>query len=141
MSAGIGARPASDVVDVVDYHQVEPAVGVVIDEAGRCTPGGIVQASLLGDVGERAVAVVPEQPDSAVFGEEDIGPAVVVDVADRHPHAVAGDVEARTRAHVGEAPIRSLAKEPVGRARMGTTVLQKVDVEPTIVIEIKKSRS
>ena len=47
------------------------------------------------------------------------GQAVVVDVADGHAHAVAGDVEAGALADVGEGAVRSLVEEPVGGPEFG----------------------
>jgi hypothetical protein len=126
------------VIDVIDHHQVQPAVAVVIDETSRGTPEQRIQARLLGNVGKRAVAVVQEQPRPAELGDEHVGPPVVVDVADGHAHAVAGDVQAGTRADVGEPAIRCLPEQPVGRTRIGAAVLNQIDIQAPVVVEIEE---
>src|SRR6185437_939555 len=54
------ARHRGIVSDVVDNNEIEPAVAVVIHEGGRGSPARILQASLMRDIGERAVAVIEE---------------------------------------------------------------------------------
>ena len=97
----------------------------------------MVDASLFGDVGELAVAVVQEKTDAAVLGQHQVGQAVVVDVADRDAHAVAGHVEARAGADVGELAGRSLAKQLVFLA-VGAAVVNEVDIEQPIAVEVEE---
>src|SRR5205807_2709277 len=98
---------------------------VVVDEGGRGAPGGIVKAGLLCHVGEGAVAVVEEELDAVVLSDEDVGPAVVVDVADRDAHVVTGDVQAGTGADVLEGAIGLLPEQLVLLA-LWSAVLQQV---------------
>src|SRR5262249_27685302 len=102
------------VLDVIDDHQVEPAVPVVIHKGRRRAPERVVQPPLPGDVGEGAILVIEDQPDAAVLGDEHVGPAIIVDVADGYPQAGAFEVQARALADVGEAAVLLLAEEPVG---------------------------
>src|SRR5262249_52816611 len=60
------------------------------------------EAARLRDIHERAPARVPEQPALADACDEDVGEAVVVEVAGRDAHAVQLDVEARRLRDVGE---------------------------------------
>ena len=78
---------------------------------------------LLGDLAESAVALIEKETGAAELRDEHVRPAVVVDVADGHAHAVAGNIQSGTGTDVGEAAIGALMKESVGRARVGTPVL------------------
>src|SRR5262245_59934348 len=93
LAAGSRAFACLIVTEVADDDQIEPAVAVVVEEASRRGPEGIVDPCLLGDVAELATAEVEEKPDVAVFGKEHVGQPVVVDVADGYAHAVTGHVE------------------------------------------------
>src|SRR5207247_6318725 len=106
------------VVDIVGDDEVEPAVAVVIEEAGRRGPQGVFDSGGLGDVDEGAVAVVAEEADAAVFGNENVGETVVVDVGDGDAHAVTADVEAGAGADVFEAAVGFLVVQPVARRRV-----------------------
>ena len=82
-------------------------------EARRRAPQDTVQAGFAVDLGERAIAVVEEEPEAAVERYEYVGPAVVVHVGNGHAGAVAGDVQAGPLADVGEAAVGALAEQPV----------------------------
>src|SRR6516165_3259048 len=76
--------------------------------------------------------------NAAVFGDQHVGPAVVVDVADGHAHAMAGDVQAGPLAYVGEFAVGSLPKQAIGGPRLRPTILEEVNVEPAVVVEVEK---
>src|SRR5207253_6547014 len=69
-------------------------------------------------IGKGAVAVVEEEPDAAVFRHQHVGPAVVVDVADGHSHAKAGDIQPRPDTDVRESPILLLVVKPIAGLRI-----------------------
>ena len=161
-----GRRPAPvavsrRVVDVVADVEVEPAVVIRVDEGGRHPPEGVVGAAGRADVGERAVAVVPEELVGPLPRSVEVGPAVVVEVAGGHPHAVGADVEAAPRRHVGEAQragavgadlevvaVEAVGQRPPRRRRKQRIVqrpagpehlpLKQVDVEVAVVVEVEQ---
>ncbi len=126
------------VIDIMDDDQVEPAVAIEIDKAGRSGPMDAIETRFLGDLRKRAVAIVEKQPHAAVFGQHDVGPTVVVHVADRHAHVVAVDSQAGFIGHVLEAAVGQLLKKLVTGRGIGPAVLQQVNVEKTVVIEIEQ---
>ena len=78
--------------EVVADVEVEIAVVVEVGERGGGRPVAIAgQAGLLGHVLEPAIAPVAEQGIGAPAREEEVGPAVVVEVGHRDPMAVASD--------------------------------------------------
>ncbi len=97
-----------------------------------------VEAGLLGDVLEVAATLIEEELDAAVLSDEHVGQAVVVDVADRHAHAVAGDVQAGAGADVLEATAGKLVEELVAGA-VRAAVLQQINVEEAVAVEVEQS--
>src|SRR5262249_10602087 len=88
---------------VVAHEEVEPAVAVVIKKRRRYTPSaGISGTAFLRDVGKRAVPVVAEQHCPIQPRAIDVDEAVVIEVADRHAHAVRAYVDAGLISDVGE---------------------------------------
>src|SRR5205823_3587578 len=126
------------IVDIVGHDEVEPAIAIVVHEAGGGGPERIVEAGLARDFPKGAVAVVEKEPDSAVLGDQDIRPAVVVDVANRHAHAVADHIEPGARADIDKAAVGPLAEEPIARLRLRAAVLHEIDVEAAVLVEIEK---
>ena len=82
----------------------------VLKRAAAAQPG------LLGDVDEVAAAVVLEQAVLPDGGDQDIGKAVVVVVADGHAHAVHFDGKSGALGDVGEGAVAVVAVEPHGGA-------------------------
>src|SRR5262249_42320385 len=90
-----------DLVAVVGDEQIGVAVVVVVAGADALAPAAAGDAGLRGDVGERAVAVVPiemahwcgvvRRRQAGAVDEKDVRPAVVVVVEDRD--AAAGRLE------------------------------------------------
>src|SRR5207245_3523576 len=100
-------------------------------------PQRAIETSFSGDIRKGAVAVIEKQADAAKLRDEHVGPTVVVDVADGHAHAMAGDIQAAAGADVVKSPVGFLLKQPVRGAGVGSAVLQQQDVETTVVIEIE----
>src|SRR5579863_6449727 len=76
-------------LDVIGDHQIQPAILVVIKPPGASGPSALVgHASLGGDIGEGAVAIVVIQDGAAVAGDVNVWVAVVVVVTDGHALAV-----------------------------------------------------
>src|SRR6266404_4238025 len=91
-AAGAGTRLGGVVIDIVDHHEIEPAIAVVIDKTCRSGPVQVLQAGFLGNLAESAAALIEKESGTAELCDEHVGPAVVVDVADGHAHAVAGNI-------------------------------------------------
>ena len=129
--------------------QVEVAVVVQVGEGGRGRPVAVPsQAGRDRHVLERAVAPVAIQGVRPPSGDEQIGMAVVVVVADRHAVAVSlGHLrQARGSGHILERPIaaiseQAVAKAPTGPIRPGWegTTLEHIDVEPAVAVEIDQA--
>jgi len=87
---------------------------------------------------ELALALVEEQPAAVEFADVDVGQAVVVHVADRHAHAVPGEVEARASADVLEAAALALPVQPVRGGGTGAGVVEQIDVEEAVVVCVEE---
>ena len=93
-------------VDVVGDEEIGVAVGVVVAEDGAGGPAFVVvEAGGFGDVGEGAVAVVAIEDDAAEAADEEVGEAVVVEVADGCAHRPAGIADAGFVGDVGEGAV------------------------------------
>ena len=89
--------------------EVEESVAVGIDEGGTRTPPAIVEACRRATRFERAVATVVEENVAAIAGEEQIGEAVAVMVADGDAVAIAGVAQSTLLGDVVEPPAASIA--------------------------------
>ena len=136
------AIPAQVLADI----QVEISVPVQVGEGGRGRPAAVsAQAGGLGPVFKRPVAPVAIQGVGAEAGDEEVGPAVVIIVADRHSVAVAtrhrGDL--RGLADILEAAVAAVAEEAIaGRSpaasRQERSALDAVHVEPAVAVVIEQ---
>src|SRR3989442_15805650 len=63
----VGAAPRGIVIDIVDDHEIEPTVAIIVHKASRASPQHIVQARFVADVGEGAIAIVENQPGPTVL--------------------------------------------------------------------------
>src|SRR5262249_52178622 len=83
----LGLVAAEDVVvrklpvAVVGQIEIQVAIVIIIEERAAGGPVGPVDAGGLADVAERAVAIVEKQGVGTIVAEEEVGIAVVVDVA------------------------------------------------------------
>src|SRR5215470_5287291 len=107
----------------------------------------MVEASLLGDVGKGAVAVVVKQNVVPPEAAEEVVPAIVVVIADAHPSLPAGAGETGFFGDLGESAVaivliqmRSgrLARGPMG-VEAGT--VGEIDVEPAVVVVVEKRQA
>ena len=92
------------VVQVIADEEIEQTVAIDVHErCGHAPRRGIVRPRGLRHVRERAVPVVVEHLVAAEAGQVEIDPAVVVDVAGGHAHAVAPRLDAALLRHISEA--------------------------------------
>ena len=140
---GVGRIPGPIMADV----EVEVAVVIEVREGGRSRPGaGASQAPSFGDVLEGAVALVAVEGVSIPSGDEQVGVAVVVDVADGDPVPIAGrqGLESGEPRGVLEGAVALVAEEavapggPAGVRRKGPT-LDHVNVEPAVAIVVEEA--
>ena len=129
------------IVDVVRDDQVQLAVAVVVEERRGDGPVEIVQPGFLCDVAEGAVAIVEEEFDAAVAAHQHIGQAVVVDVADGDAGVVAGDAQAGADGDIAKVSVWLLMVKAVERTGLRAGALQKIQVQPTIIVIVKQSRA
>ena len=144
----LAVETAEDVVlrrplDVVADEQVEQAVAVEIEPERRGAerrPAG--EAARSGHVEERALAGVPEQPVLSDAGDEQVGIAVVVEVADGGAHSVELDIEAGAARHVGKCAVAVVAEQaqrrPPARVAGPVHAVDQQDVQPAIGVVIEK---
>ena len=139
------------VVRVVAHIEVKPAVTVVVQERGRHGEASrrVVKAACLRLIGKGPVAVVAPQLIDAEIGQEQIDPAVVVDISRGHAQAeLIGDDAARV-GDVGEAQLaRALVNSKVVSVqaalecpRLGRPErppLNEVDVQIAVVVVVEQ---
>ena len=130
-------------INVVGDEQIETPVAVVVDEGAARIPARAFarHASLLADIGERAVAVVVIQNVLAEVGDEQIVPAVVVIVADANALSPSRVRDAGLRGHVGEGAVAIIAKQMRSRFAAGGKALEprsvhQKDIEPSVIVVI-----
>ncbi len=138
LAFGVGAALCGIEVEVIAHDQVQPAVAVEIDERGRDAPVAVRQTGGRGDVGESAAAQIEEEPDAVGLGDQDLGQAVVVHIADSQAIAIAGHVGAGAGTHILEPAVGQLVVEPVRRRGGRMDVVDEINVEPTVVVEIQE---
>ena len=97
---------------------------------------GLLEPCLRGYFPERTTMLVNEQPGASISGCEDVGPTVVVDVADCDPLPVAEHLDARLNRHVVENPGGRLAEQLAGGASTLLTTRREEHVQAPILIEI-----
>ena len=101
------------------------------------------EARLLADVGEGAVAVVVIENRPAVGGDEEVGKAVVVVVADGHAHAEGPAGDAGLLGDVGERAVAIVLVERVadrllGLVEIARAAVDQVDVHPAVVVVVEE---
>ncbi len=126
--------------------EIEVAVAVEVGKRRRGRPVAVAAQARAGrHVLERAVSLVAIKGIRPPAGDEEVGPAVVVVVADGDSVAVApahrGD--ARPGGHVLERAVAPVAEQPVAVFRglvwrRERPPLHDVDVEPAVAVEIEQ---
>ena len=133
-------------LDVIADQEVEMAVAVVVKKRAPGAPANllIVNSGLVGNVGERAVAVVVEQDVVPPEAAEQIIPAVVVVVAHADSSLPAGARQSGFLRDISEGSVaiifvemgcRCLALRPVFAESRS---VGQVDIEPTVVVIVEK---
>ena len=130
-------------LDVVADQQVEQAVAIEIEPEGRGAEGAAAaQSGLLRDVDKAAAAVVLEEAVLPDRGDQQVGKAVVVVVADGHSHAVHFDRQPGALGDVGEGAVAVVAVEPHGGAPASMAgpvhAVDQQDIEPAIGIVVEE---
>ena len=135
--------------EIVADIEVEVAVVVEVGPCRRCRPVAIAaKPAHGGHVLEAAVSEVVIEGVGPPAGDEEVGPAVVVEVADGDAVAIAAGQrgQAGRDGDVLEPPVAAVAEEAVaerktGRAEGETAPLNGVDVEPAIAVEIEQAHT
>ena len=132
----------------IDLHvaadeQIEPPVAIVVGEAAARRPSSDRDAGLLGDVGERAVAIVAIQMVAAERGHVEILPAVAVHVRRADAHAPARVADAGLVGDVLESSVAEIAIERAARrVRIVGGVhrqrVHEVDVRQPVVVVVEE---
>ena len=85
------------------FLRIEKAVAIhVHPHGGRAECAAAAQAAALRHVGERSPAGIAEQPVLADAGNEDVGKAVVIEIADGNSHSIHLNVQTCRACDVGE---------------------------------------
>src|ERR1700726_4462381 len=87
-------------VDIVDDHQIDKTVSVIVTECGASGPAPIGNASLGGHIGKSAIAVVTIKNVAAETSFVDVGPAIVVVIAHGAAHSKAASGQAGFCGHI-----------------------------------------
>src|SRR5215212_4444985 len=82
LPGGASAGPRWIVVDIIDNHDVEPSVSIVIDHCDGCSPQRTDDSATGTNLAEVTVPV-KEQVQCTEFGDQQVDETVVVDVASR----------------------------------------------------------
>src|SRR5215831_3012519 len=104
---------------VIDHKKIKPAVVVVVEPASADGPHlpaihlRAGEASLYRDVGECAIAIIVKELVAGHFGEEDVGPSVVVVIPDCDSHAIASAGDAGVLGHVSKSSVMVIAIQPI----------------------------
>ena len=106
-------------MNVAWNKEVEQAVAVVIAPCCSGGPAAENDASLLGDISERAIVIIVVEAVFAVVGDVDVGPAVVVVVGDGNAETPAIIGHAGFVGDVGEGAVVIVVKEHGARRGLG----------------------
>src|SRR6266705_345367 len=110
-------------IRVVHYHQIKPAIPIIVEEGGARPPAWIIRPSFLCDFGKRPITFVQVHLVSTEVCNIQIGTAVVIDVADCDAHPVSVGHDAALFGYIGElecpaavfADHEVVAEEPAAR--------------------------
>src|SRR5580700_5871884 len=75
------------VVEITGDKEIEPSIPVIIAPRRAIGPVSESHSSLLGDIGKCSVMIIAVQPVLTEVGNEDIRPAVIIEVRDSHAKA------------------------------------------------------
>ena len=135
---GAGKIGQAVVVQITGHEQIEEPVRVVIEEAGGSAPTLGRHSRRLTDLLEATVPGVQEQAVWAEAGHVEVEVAVVVEVSDRHPHAVALVSGPSPVGDGREATVRSLAIKQVCGPRPPAPSTHQVQIKVAVALEIEQ---
>jgi hypothetical protein len=104
---------------------------------GRVIPTG--DTGLVGNVGERPIAIIVVQDVASILRHEKIGKAVVIVVAPDTTQAVTRTRNSSLVGHIGESAIAIIAVQRVAyrdAAVVEIAAIDEIDVLPAIAVEI-----
>src|SRR5256885_1323600 len=124
-------------------------IAIVIEKSAARSPAGalVVQARFVGDIGERAIAVIVKQNIVPPEAAEQIVPSVVVEVTHAHAGLPTGAGQAGFRRDIGECSIAVvLVKMRGGRLSYGPRFAQagsigQIDIEPAVMVVVEKCKA
>src|SRR6185369_10782737 len=123
-------------ISVVHHHQIEPAITIVVEKTRGGAPTRIVGRRVLRHIVKRTVAFVEIHLVRTEIGEIEIGPTIVVDVADSGAHAVTSRNDATLFSYVSEPEL--LLFQIVSKESAARCALHEEDIEITIIVVIEQ---
>ncbi len=138
-----------NVIDVIGHIQIQPAVEVIVDEAGGAAPERIIDPGRNRNVQKRAVTLIEIQDVGAVVGHVQLWKPIVVRVSNGRAHAVTRIAHTGILGDIDKAAVCLLAKEPIGdRVRAGPLLTIKrivaahqIDIQVAILVIIQQRTS
>src|ERR1700722_12473537 len=129
---------------VAGNKQVETAVAVIIAKGRARRPVAESYSSFFGDVGEGSIVIIVVEAILAEVRHVEIGPAIIVIIADCNAESPAVVRDASLLSNVRKSAVMIVVKERGVRrqslARYGVIsgAVHHVDVEPAVVIVIEQ---
>jgi hypothetical protein len=133
-------------IDVVDDHQIDKAVQIVVAESGAGGIAIVVNVSLCGHVGKRAIAVVAIQNVVSKTGKVEVGPAVVVVIPDRAAVSETGSIQTRFGCDIGKSAVvvvvvkRSRSVHSFERL-VDSGLIGEVNIRPAVSVIVDENHS
>src|ERR1700758_3499300 len=128
------------VVDVAGDKQVKAAITVVIAPGSAVGPVSQCDSGLLANIRKSAIVVIAIEAVFAEVGDEDVRPAIIVKVADRHTESPAVVGHACLGGHIGERAVVVVVKERgmrrcgfAGKSVVGGAV-HEVNIKPAVIV-------
>jgi hypothetical protein len=133
-------------VDIVDDHQIDKSVVVVVAERSSCGITAIANVSLFSDVGEGAVSVVAVKNVAAEACEIEVGPPVIVVVSNGATVREALTVQAGLCCDVGKGAVMIVVIKSTGcgdapEYLIDGRLIREVDVRPAIAVIVDEDNA
>jgi hypothetical protein len=102
-------------LQVTAYHQIQPAVAVIVDKRADRTPliTVVPKASLFSDVGKCAVAVVSVKNILSPIRQEKVFKTIVIEISDGNSRRPASLYQARFLGYIGKCSVAIVMVEPI----------------------------
>ncbi len=126
------------------YKEICPSVVVIISKSCPARPAGVlVQAGLSGYIGECSITIVPIQYDAVETCNKQIGPSVIVVIANGGSHRPTRVSDACFVSDVGKSSVVIIMKECAAgllarQLHRNVWRVGEVDVRPSIAIEVNE---